>query len=78
MPTVRIANANLEWMNFWFTNDSDPVGWKTTFVQDGQTNDTAETALRAAQMIRAIDPDILGVEEGPSREGSSPSSSRTT
>jgi endonuclease/exonuclease/phosphatase family metal-dependent hydrolase len=69
MPTVRIANANLEWMNFWFTNDSDPVGWKTTFVQDGQTNDTAETALRAAQMIRAIDPDILGVEEGPSREG---------
>jgi endonuclease/exonuclease/phosphatase family metal-dependent hydrolase len=66
---VRIASANLEWMNYWFTNDSDAVGWKLTFTQDGQTNDTAETAQRAADMIRAIDPDILGVEEGPSREG---------
>jgi len=69
MPTLRIASANLEWMNYWFTNDSDPVGWKATFTQDGQTNDTAKTARRAADMIRAIDPDILGVEEGPSREG---------
>lgn len=69
MPTIRIANANLEWMNYWFTNDSDPVGWRTTFGQDGHTNNTAETAQRAAQMIRAIDPDVLGVQEGPSREG---------
>jgi predicted extracellular nuclease len=69
MPTLRIATANLEWMNYWFTNDSDPVGWKTTFTQDGHPNSTAETAQRAAAMIRAIDPDVLGVEEGPSREG---------
>ena len=69
MPTVRIANANLEWMNYWFTNDSDAIGWRPTFTQDGQTYQTAETAQRAAAMIRAIDPDILGVEEGPSREG---------
>jgi len=69
MPIVRIANANLEWMNYWFTNDSDAIGWRPTFTQDGQTYQTAETAQRAAAMIRAIDPDILGVEEGPSREG---------
>jgi endonuclease/exonuclease/phosphatase family metal-dependent hydrolase len=69
MPTLRVASANLEWMNYWFTNDSDPVGWKTTFVQDGKTNNTAKTAKRAAAMIKAINPDILAVEEGPSREG---------
>jgi endonuclease/exonuclease/phosphatase family metal-dependent hydrolase len=69
MPTLRIASANLEWMNYWFTNDSDPVGWKSTFVQDGQTNNTARTAKRAAAMIRAINPDILALEEGPSRDG---------
>jgi len=69
MPTLRIASANLEWMNYWFTNDSDPVDWKPTFIQDGQSNNTAKTAQRAANMIRAIDPDILGVQEGPSREG---------
>lgn len=69
MPTLRVASANLEWMNYWFTNDSDPVAWRPTFVQDGQTNNTAQTAQRAAAMIKAIDPDILGVQEGPSREG---------
>ena len=69
MPTIRVASANLEWMNFWFTNDSDPVDWKPTFVQDSQTNNTAKTAKRAAAMIKAINPDILGIEEGPSRDG---------
>ena len=69
MPTIRVASANLEWMNYWFTNDSDPVDWKTTFTQDGQTNNTAKTAKRAAAMIKAINPDILAVEEGPSRDG---------
>ena len=68
MPKIRIASANLEWMNYWFTNDSDPAGWKTTFTQDGQTNDAQKTAKRAAAMIKAIDPHILAVQEGPSRE----------
>jgi hypothetical protein len=48
MPTLRIASANLEWMNYWFTNDSDPVAWKPTFTQDGQINDTATTARAAS------------------------------
>src|SRR5262245_61978583 len=69
MPAIRIASANLEWMNYWFTNDSDPVAFKTTFSQDGKTNNTAKTAKAASDMIRAIDPDILGVEEAPSRDG---------
>jgi hypothetical protein len=37
MPTVRMANANLEGMNYWFTNDSDAIGWRPTFTQEGQT-----------------------------------------
>jgi len=69
MRILRVASANLEWMNYWFTNDSDPVGWKPTFTQDGQSNNTAKTAKRAAAMIKAINPDILAVQEGPSREG---------
>lgn len=67
MPTIRLASANLEWMNDWFTNDSDPVAWKPTFSRDGQTNNTAKTAKRAAAMIKAIDPDLLAIQEGPSR-----------
>src|SRR5262249_56821200 len=67
MPTIRVASANLEWMNDWFTSDADAVAFKPTFVRDGQTNDTAQPAGRAARLIRAIDPDILAVEEAPSR-----------
>lgn len=36
MPTVRIANANLEWMNYWFTNDSDAIGWRPTDSHSGK------------------------------------------
>lgn len=69
MPTLRIASANAEWMNYWFANDSDPVAWKATFTQNGQVNNTAKTARRLAAMIKAINPDVLGLQEGPSREG---------
>jgi hypothetical protein len=34
MPTIRVASANLEWMNDWFTPDANPVGWVTTFKRD--------------------------------------------
>ncbi len=67
MPTVRVASSNLEWMNDWFTSDGDPVAFKPTFTRDGQVNDTAATATRAAALIRAVDPDIVAIEEGPSR-----------
>lgn len=67
MPTLRVASCNLEWMNDWFTSDSDPPAFKPTFVRDGQTNETATTAARVAALIRAIDPEILAVQEAPSR-----------
>jgi endonuclease/exonuclease/phosphatase family metal-dependent hydrolase len=67
MPTVTICSANCEWMNDWFTADADPVAFKPTFTRDGHTSNTAQTATRTAGLIRAIDPDILAIEEGPSR-----------
>src|SRR5215218_6486624 len=68
MTRVRICSVNGEWMNDWFTRDAEPeVAWRLQFTRDGQTNDTNQTAGRLAAMIRAIDPDVLALEEGPSR-----------
>jgi endonuclease/exonuclease/phosphatase family metal-dependent hydrolase len=67
MPTVTICSLNVEWMNDWFTADADPVAFRQTFTRDGHTSDTNETATRTTGLIRAIDPDVLAIEEGPSR-----------
>jgi endonuclease/exonuclease/phosphatase family metal-dependent hydrolase len=67
MPTVKVTNLNAEWMNDWFTADADPVAFKPTFTRDGQHNHTDTTARRLADLIRAVDPDILAVQEAPSR-----------
>jgi endonuclease/exonuclease/phosphatase family metal-dependent hydrolase len=67
MPIIRIASANLEWMNDWFTSDSQPAAFKNAFSRDGYNNSTAITAQRVARLISAIDPDILAIQEGPSR-----------
>ena len=67
MPTVRICSINVEWMNDWFTPDSEPAAFRPQFRRDGQVNDTAETAQRLADMITAIEPHIVAIQEGPSR-----------
>jgi endonuclease/exonuclease/phosphatase family metal-dependent hydrolase len=67
MPTVTICSFNCEWMNDWFTTDAEPVAFKPTFTRDGHTSNTAQTAARTAALIRALDPDLLAIEEGPSR-----------
>ncbi|MCC7542408.1 MAG: endonuclease/exonuclease/phosphatase family protein [Deltaproteobacteria bacterium] len=67
MPTIKVASWNIEWMNFWFTPDSAPAALRTTFVQDQVVNDTNTTATRAVNVITAIDPDILAIQEAPSR-----------
>src|SRR5829696_3295292 len=68
MARLRICSVNGEWMNDWFTPDAVPdVDWRAEFTRDGQVNDTQKTAGRLAAMIRAIDPDVLALEEGPSR-----------
>lgn len=67
MPSMTICAFNVEWMNDWFTADAEPVDFKPTFTRDGHTSDTATTAGRTAAVIRAIDPEILAIMEGPSR-----------
>ena len=57
-----------EWMNDWFSSDAEPVALRPAFRRDGQVNDTARTAERLAAMLKAIDPQIIAIQEGPSRE----------
>jgi endonuclease/exonuclease/phosphatase family metal-dependent hydrolase len=54
-------------MNDWFTPDAQPAALRPTFARDGQVNDTQTTAGRLAGLIRAVDPDLLALQEAPSR-----------
>jgi hypothetical protein len=65
MPRIRIGSVKAEWMNDWFTADAETVAFRPTFTRE--VNDTAETAGRLAAMVTAIDPDVVAIEEGPSR-----------
>lgn len=67
MPRIRVASCNFEWMNDWFVEDAQPAKFRTTFERDGQKNNTDKTAKRVKAVIETVDPDILGIEEAPSR-----------
>lgn len=67
MPSIKVTTFNIEWMNDWFTPGTGPAAFRQTFTKDGHVNDTDQTASRAAAVIRAIDPDLLAVQEAPSR-----------
>jgi endonuclease/exonuclease/phosphatase family metal-dependent hydrolase len=67
VPTIRIASANIEWMNNWFTGDAEPVGWKAKNSDGAGTFVPRAAADRAAEMLKQIDADIVAVEEAPSR-----------
>jgi endonuclease/exonuclease/phosphatase family metal-dependent hydrolase len=67
MPRLRICSVNAEWMNDWFTPDAETAAFRLEFTRDGEVNDTAETAGRLAAMIDAIDPDVVAIQEAPSR-----------
>ena len=68
MTTLTIASFNIEWMNKWFYNDKTKATFRPTFKKDGHVSSTDETAGRAAAVIREINPDILAVQEAPSRQ----------
>src|SRR5262245_31531485 len=70
MPKLRVASINGEWMNSWFTADGDPTAFLPKFKLPGESqfNSTSKTAGRLAAVIRAIDPDILALQEAPSRK----------
>jgi len=61
----------MEWMNDWFGPDGAAPAFRPSFPDRDDpafTNDTHQTASRAAALIRAIDPDIMGILEAPSRQ----------
>jgi endonuclease/exonuclease/phosphatase family metal-dependent hydrolase len=70
MPKLRVASINGEWMNSWFTTDGAPTAFLPSFKLPGETqsNSTSKTATRLAAVIRAVAPDILALEEAPSRK----------
>ncbi|MGY3839500.1 endonuclease/exonuclease/phosphatase family protein [Bacillus atrophaeus] len=67
MPKLRITSFNIEWMNDWFTNDSDQPAFRDSFIREDHISNTHVTAQRAANTIKEIDPDILAIQEAPSR-----------
>ncbi len=73
MNSLLVASINAEWMNNWFTADGEPAAFEPTFRMPGETgnsppHDTQRTAMRLAREIKAIDADILALQEAPSRK----------
>jgi endonuclease/exonuclease/phosphatase family metal-dependent hydrolase len=68
MPNLKIASWNIEWMNDWFAPGSGPAAFRPTFTRDGLINDTHTTAQRAADLILALDADLLALQEAASRQ----------
>lgn len=66
---MKVANWNIEWMNDWFTPISaGPPAWRRN--NPGKSiADVAALAQRVAGVVRAMAPDLLMVQEGPSRVG---------
>jgi endonuclease/exonuclease/phosphatase family metal-dependent hydrolase len=69
MPTLKLVSWNGEWMNSWFTPGDGPAAFRLpTFpTLEGEINDTVTTVTRMAAVIRDLDPDVLALQEGPSR-----------
>ena len=59
---MRLMNWNIEWMNNWFVGNGQ-IAWRQahTGIADVQA-----LAQRVANVILAIDPDVLTIQEGPS------------
>lgn len=64
MPKFKVASFNVEWMNHWFGPDSAPAAWRAKTAEGA---DVPTIARRAAKVIQAIAPDLLAIQEGPSR-----------
>lgn len=69
MSALRLSNWNIEWMNDWFVpiREGAPA-WRTINPGRG-IGDVPALAARVAQVIRQLDPDVLTIQEGPSRAG---------
>jgi hypothetical protein len=65
---VKIANWIIEWMNYCFTPISPgPPGWRVNNPNRGIT-DIGALAGRVAGVIRALNAEVITIQEGPSRQ----------
>lgn len=66
---VKLLNWNIEWMNNWFVPISEGApAWRAAdpaLTAEGSPS----AAARAAQVINALAPDAIAIQEGPSRDG---------
>ncbi len=59
---MKVVNWNIEWMNKWFSGNHAPR-WGSSTLTAAEAN---QVAARVAGVIRAMDPDVLCIQEGPS------------
>jgi hypothetical protein len=61
---LRVVSWNIEWMNHWFIGYGQ-AAFRAENPRSG-INDTDALCQRVAQVVNALDPDVLTVYEGPS------------
>ena len=59
---LKVAVYNMEWMKDLFFSDGTP---KTVNEPDAGDRKDGERSARLAEVVQAIDPDVLGIVEGP-------------
>ncbi len=59
---MKIVNWNIEWMNRWFSGNNQPHWGSRQLSAD----EARIAAGKVADVIRALDPDLLCLQEGPS------------
>ena len=63
---MRLMNWNIEHMNSWWTSDNPPV-MRASYAGGGiapAISDVTDLANRVANVIRAVDPDVITIQEG--------------
>jgi endonuclease/exonuclease/phosphatase family metal-dependent hydrolase len=70
MTNLKITTLNGEWMNNWFNGDGSLPKFKPTFQELGSTTimNTDKTATKLSKLIKGIDADVYGIQEGPSEK----------
>jgi endonuclease/exonuclease/phosphatase family metal-dependent hydrolase len=63
---MKIANWNIEWMNRWFSPDTEQPVLRPSEEISGVT-DIRDLAERVARVIDGLEADVLTIQEGPSR-----------
>lgn len=66
---MRLMNWNIEHMNSWWEGgDQDPAVMRPSFAGGAFSpaiSDVPALAARVGQVIRAVDPDVIAIQEGP-------------